>query len=66
MSKLSSEQNVELPDSFSSELRDLLEGLLHRDVDKRLGCKGRGYVGVRHLLHDSPAVASIISHSFHE
>jgi len=34
--------NVELPDSFSSELRTLLESLLHRDVDKRLGCKGRG------------------------
>lgn len=34
--------NVELPDSFSKELRGLLEGLLHRDVDKRLGCCGRG------------------------
>ncbi|KAK2711182.1 hypothetical protein QYM36_012382, partial [Artemia franciscana] len=34
--------NVELPDSFSSELKDLLEGLLHRDVENRLGCKGRG------------------------
>ncbi|KAL5288004.1 ADRBK2 family protein [Megaselia abdita] len=34
--------NVELPDSFSNELKDLLEGLLQRDVDKRLGCKGRG------------------------
>ncbi|XP_017488947.1 PREDICTED: G protein-coupled receptor kinase 1-like [Rhagoletis zephyria] len=34
--------NVELPDSFSTELRTLLEGLLHRDVDKRLGCRGRG------------------------
>lgn len=29
--------NVELPDSFSPELRHLLDGLLHRDVDKRLG-----------------------------
>lgn len=29
--------NVELPDSFSTELRHLLDGLLHRDVDKRLG-----------------------------
>lgn len=35
-------QNVELPDSFSKELKCLLEGLLMRDVDKRLGCKGRG------------------------
>ncbi|XP_037091644.1 G protein-coupled receptor kinase 1-like [Pollicipes pollicipes] len=34
--------NVELPDTFSGELRDLLEGLLQRDVDKRLGCLGRG------------------------
>lgn len=34
--------NVELPDTFTQELRSLLEGLLHRDVDKRLGCKGRG------------------------
>jgi hypothetical protein len=35
-------QNVELPDSFSKELKSLLEGLLQRDVDKRLGCKGNG------------------------
>lgn len=35
-------QNVELPDSFSKELKNLLEGLLIRDVDKRLGCRGRG------------------------
>ncbi|XP_021960847.1 G protein-coupled receptor kinase 1 isoform X2 [Folsomia candida] len=34
--------NVELPESFSNELRSLLEGLLQRDVDKRLGCRGRG------------------------
>ncbi|CAG7720404.1 unnamed protein product [Allacma fusca] len=34
--------NVELPDTFSPELRSLLEGLLMRDVDKRLGCRGRG------------------------
>ncbi|XP_003737569.1 G protein-coupled receptor kinase 1 [Galendromus occidentalis] len=34
--------NVELPDSFSAELRHLLDGLLHREVDKRLGCRGRG------------------------
>lgn len=36
-------QNVELPDSFTAELKDLLEGLLQRDVSKRLGCQGRGY-----------------------
>lgn len=34
--------NVELPDTFSQELRNLLEGLLQREVDNRLGCKGRG------------------------
>ncbi|XP_015221438.2 beta-adrenergic receptor kinase 2 isoform X2 [Lepisosteus oculatus] len=34
--------NVELPDSFSPELKSLLEGLLQRDVAKRLGCLGRG------------------------
>ncbi|KAL1477628.1 hypothetical protein MTO96_017092 [Rhipicephalus appendiculatus] len=34
--------NVELPESFSSDLKLLLEGLLQRDVDKRLGCKGQG------------------------
>lgn len=35
-------QTVELPDSFSKELRGLLEGLLQRDIDTRLGCKGNG------------------------
>ncbi|KAG7218779.1 hypothetical protein INR49_019708 [Caranx melampygus] len=34
--------DVELPDSFTAELKDLLEGLLQRDVSKRLGCQGRG------------------------
>ncbi|UYV84956.1 ADRBK2 [Cordylochernes scorpioides] len=34
--------NVELPDNFSPELKDLLDGLLHRDVDHRLGCCGNG------------------------
>uniref|UniRef100_A0A8C9W447 G protein-coupled receptor kinase n=1 Tax=Scleropages formosus TaxID=113540 RepID=A0A8C9W447_SCLFO len=34
--------NVELPDSFSAELKTLLEGLLQRDVAKRLGCLGQG------------------------
>ncbi|KAK2493530.1 hypothetical protein MC885_017123 [Smutsia gigantea] len=33
---------VELPDSFSPDLRSLLEGLLQRDVNRRLGCLGRG------------------------
>jgi hypothetical protein len=35
-------QNVELPESFSKDLRSLLELLLQRDIDKRLGCKGNG------------------------
>ncbi|KAJ6656657.1 hypothetical protein lerEdw1_003544 [Lerista edwardsae] len=34
--------NVELPDSFSPDLKSLLEGLLQRDVGKRLGCQGGG------------------------
>lgn len=34
--------DVELPDTFSVELKSLLEGLLRRDVDQRLGCMGRG------------------------
>lgn len=34
--------NVELPDNFSPELKHLLESLLQRDVDKRLGCGGSG------------------------
>ncbi|KAK2506026.1 hypothetical protein MC885_021761 [Smutsia gigantea] len=34
------ERNVELPDAFSAELKSLLEGLLQRDVSKRLGCHG--------------------------
>ncbi|XP_060048573.1 beta-adrenergic receptor kinase 2 isoform X2 [Erinaceus europaeus] len=34
--------NVELPDTFSLELRSLLEGLLQRDVCRRLGCLGGG------------------------
>ncbi|XP_041674030.1 G protein-coupled receptor kinase 1 isoform X2 [Drosophila eugracilis] len=35
-------ENVELPESFSLELRNLLEMLLQRDVPKRLGCMGNG------------------------
>lgn len=34
--------NVEFPDSMSPEMRSLLEGLLKRDVEERLGCKGGG------------------------
>ena len=35
-------QNVEFPDSMSVEMKGLLEGLLKRDVDERLGCRGQG------------------------
>ncbi|KAJ8400051.1 hypothetical protein AAFF_G00400900 [Aldrovandia affinis] len=42
--------NVELPDSFSAELKCLLEGLLQRDVAKRLGCLGRGALEVKEHL----------------
>ncbi|XP_018788744.1 PREDICTED: G protein-coupled receptor kinase 1 [Bactrocera latifrons] len=34
--------NVELPDCFTPELRSLLDSLLQREVDKRLGCMGNG------------------------
>lgn len=34
--------NVELPNHFTMDLKLLLEGLLQRDVDKRLGCRGKG------------------------
>lgn len=34
--------NVELPNHFTMDLKQLLEGLLQRDVDKRLGCRGKG------------------------
>lgn len=34
--------DIELPNSFTHELKDLLESLLHRNVEDRLGCKGKG------------------------
>lgn len=34
--------NVEIPESMSQEMKSLLEGLLQRNVEDRLGCKGRG------------------------
>ncbi|GAB1602107.1 beta-adrenergic receptor kinase 2-like [Argonauta hians] len=34
--------NVELPDSMSPEMKSLLDGLLKREVEERLGCKGKG------------------------
>ncbi|VDM85976.1 unnamed protein product [Strongylus vulgaris] len=41
--KMTLTQDIELPnEGLSHECRDLLEGLLKRDVPDRLGCKGRG------------------------
>uniref|UniRef100_A0A914E8L4 G protein-coupled receptor kinase n=1 Tax=Acrobeloides nanus TaxID=290746 RepID=A0A914E8L4_9BILA len=41
--KMTMTQDIELPDQgFSNECRDLLEGLLKRDVHERTGCRGRG------------------------
>ncbi|EDX15255.1 GD17695 [Drosophila simulans] len=40
--KMTLTMNVELPESFSLELKNLLEMLLQRDVSKRLGCMGNG------------------------
>ncbi|XP_013421882.1 beta-adrenergic receptor kinase 2 [Lingula anatina] len=34
--------NVELPDSMTPEMKGVLEGLLYRNVEERLGCRGRG------------------------
>ncbi|EYC17855.1 hypothetical protein Y032_0029g1914 [Ancylostoma ceylanicum] len=43
--KMTLTQDIELPnEGLSPECRDLLEGLLKRDVPDRLGCRGRGYV----------------------
>uniref|UniRef100_A0A2C9JVH8 G protein-coupled receptor kinase n=1 Tax=Biomphalaria glabrata TaxID=6526 RepID=A0A2C9JVH8_BIOGL len=34
--------NVDLPDTMSIEMKSVLEGLLRRDVEDRIGCRGRG------------------------
>lgn len=38
---LPSFQTIELPETMTNELRTLLEGLLQREVEKRMGCMGR-------------------------
>ncbi|VDK51223.1 unnamed protein product [Anisakis simplex] len=54
--KMTMTQDIDLPDSgFTPECRDLLEGLLKRDVPDRLGCKGRGPCEVK----EHPFFASI-------
>ena len=35
-------QNIEYPESMSTEMKSLLSGLLQREVSKRLGCQGNG------------------------
>ncbi|KAK0421219.1 hypothetical protein QR680_015121 [Steinernema hermaphroditum] len=46
--KMTLTQDIDLPESgFSPECRDLLEGLLKRDVPERLGCRGRGPLEVK-------------------
>ncbi|XP_066297799.1 G protein-coupled receptor kinase 3-like isoform X5 [Branchiostoma lanceolatum] len=42
-------RDVDLPDSLSSECKELLGGLLKRDVNDRLGCQGRGAEEVKTL-----------------
>ncbi|ELU07758.1 hypothetical protein CAPTEDRAFT_103369 [Capitella teleta] len=39
--------NVEFPDSMSTEMKSLLEGLLKREVDERLGCRGNGAIELK-------------------
>ncbi|THD27554.1 Protein-serine/threonine kinase [Fasciola hepatica] len=39
--------NLDFPDSMSHEMRNLLEGLLAREVNHRLGCMGRGSLELR-------------------
>lgn len=40
--KMTMTMAIDLPDSMDGEVKNLLEGLLARDVDKRTGCMGRG------------------------
>nr|AGJ70292.1 G protein-coupled receptor kinase b [Terebratalia transversa] len=39
--------NVEFPDSMSSDMKSLLDGLLKRDVTERSGCTGKGATEVK-------------------
>ncbi|ELK31475.1 Beta-adrenergic receptor kinase 2 [Myotis davidii] len=49
--------NADLPDVFSPELRSLLEGLLQREVGKRLGCRGGGSQEVKeHSFYPPPLI----------
>ena len=45
--KMTMNMLIELPEAMESEVKNLLELLLHRDVEKRLGCMGQGAVEVR-------------------
>lgn len=46
--KMTLTQDIELPnEGLSKDCRDLLEGLLKRDVPDRLGCRGKGPTEVK-------------------
>jgi beta-adrenergic-receptor kinase len=51
---------VELPDTYSPEVKSLIDGLLQRDVDKRLGCCGKGADEVRHSSSFSRLLSSLL------
>jgi beta-adrenergic-receptor kinase len=40
--KMTMTMAIELPDSMTNDIRNLLDGLLARDVERRFGCQGRG------------------------
>jgi beta-adrenergic-receptor kinase len=40
--KMTMTMAIELPDSMTNDIRNLLDGLLARDVERRFGCMGRG------------------------
>lgn len=40
---------------FSSEVKSLLDGLLQRDIDKRLGCCGQGAEEVKIKIIKTPS-----------
>ena len=50
-----------MPEDMTPEMWSLLEGLLKRDVDERIGCKGRGYVTLTVINHFTHADAYMFS-----
>ena len=45
--KMTLNMSVELPDTMSNEIRNLLDALLAREVEKRIGCMGRGAAEIK-------------------